>query len=162
MPKLIAGLALAALVAGPAFAQTTSQGAGAAGQASPEARAGRFVTELPGAMRGSKLIGTEVIGQDHVRIGSIDDLLVDRDGRIRAVVIGVGGLLGIGEKNIAGPHHILVWNTRDLLRATSPSASTAPGTTAGTSAPAPRPERMPGAEVDNRVLNAVPENRSGT
>src|SRR5919202_1129579 len=111
MPKLIAGLALAALVAGPAFAQTTSQGAGAAGQASPEARAGRFVTELPGAMRGSKLIGTEVIGQDHVRIGSIDDLLVDRDGRIRAVVIGVGGFLGIGEKNVAIPYDMLVWNT---------------------------------------------------
>src|SRR5919202_4999162 len=134
MPRLSAGLAVAAFVAGPAFAQTTPPGAGAAGQA-PEARAGRFLTELPGAMRGSKLIGTEVIGQDHVRIGSIDDLLVDRDGRIRAVVIGVGGFLGIGEKNVAIPYDMLVWNTGDVSRATSPIASTAPGATAGTGAP---------------------------
>ena len=161
MPKLIAGLAVAALVAGPAFAQTTPPGAGAAGQA-PEARAGRFLTELPGAMRGSKLIGIGVIGQDHVRIGSIDDLLVDRDGRILAVVIGVGGFLGIGEKNVAIPYDMLVWNTGDVSRATSPSAGTTQGASAGASAPEPRPERMPGAEVDNRVLNAVPENRSGT
>ena len=166
MLKHVAVLALAALVAGPALAQTNSQAggppaAGAAGRNS-EAGSGRFITQMPDAMRGSKLVGTEVIGQDHVRIGSIDDILVDRDGRIRAVVIGVGGFLGIGEKNVAVPYDMLVWNTGGS-RATSPSAATAPGSApGGASAPPPRPERMPGADVADQVLKAVPENRSGT
>ena len=34
-------------------------------------------------------------------IGEINDLIVDADGKIQAVIIGVGGFLGIGEKDVA-------------------------------------------------------------
>ena len=37
------------------------------------------------------------------KIGEIDDVLVDREGRITALVIGVGGFLGVGEKDVAVP-----------------------------------------------------------
>jgi len=39
----------------------------------------------------------------HDSIGTISDLLVGADGRISHAVLGVGGFLGIGEKNVALP-----------------------------------------------------------
>ena len=53
--------------------------------------------------RGSKLIGATVYGPDNASIGNINDVLIGNDGKIRAVVIGVGGFLGVGEKNVAVP-----------------------------------------------------------
>ncbi len=37
------------------------------------------------------------------KIGEIDDVLIDKDGRITALVIGVGGFLGVGEKDVIVP-----------------------------------------------------------
>ncbi len=37
------------------------------------------------------------------RIGEIDDVLIDRDGKVLALIVGVGGFLGIGEKHVAVP-----------------------------------------------------------
>ena len=37
------------------------------------------------------------------KIGDINDLLVEKDGKISAAIIGVGGFLGAGEKNVAIP-----------------------------------------------------------
>jgi sporulation protein YlmC with PRC-barrel domain len=34
-------------------------------------------------------------------IGDLNDIVIDKDGKIAAVVIGVGGFLGLGEKNVA-------------------------------------------------------------
>lgn len=53
---------------------------------------------------GTRLIGQPVYsstGDDADEIGSISDLVFDADGQITAVVIGVGGFLGIGEKSVA-------------------------------------------------------------
>ena len=36
-------------------------------------------------------------------IGDINDLLFDKSGKVSAVVIGVGGFLGVGEKSVAIP-----------------------------------------------------------
>jgi sporulation protein YlmC with PRC-barrel domain len=58
--------------------------------------------------RASKLIGTNVIGPDNAKIGDIEDVLVDSSGAVRAVVIGVGGFLGVGEKGVAIPLKSLV------------------------------------------------------
>ena len=35
------------------------------------------------------------------KIGDVNDVLLDKDGQVSAVILGVGGLLGIGEKNVA-------------------------------------------------------------
>ena len=53
---------------------------------------------------GSRLIGQPVFstaGDDAEEIGNIDDIVFDENGQITAVVIGVGGFLGIGEKAVA-------------------------------------------------------------
>ena len=36
-------------------------------------------------------------------VGKIDDVLIDKSGKITALIVGVGGFLGIGEKDIALP-----------------------------------------------------------
>jgi hypothetical protein len=45
--------------------------------------------------------GSDVLGPDNARIGSVNDLLFDRTGKVIGVVVGVGGFLGIGTKNVA-------------------------------------------------------------
>ncbi len=45
------------------------------------------------------------------QIGDINNLVVAHDGSIDAVVIGVGGFLGMGEKNVAVPFDQLSWST---------------------------------------------------
>jgi len=49
----------------------------------------------------SKFKGTEVVGPNDESIGGINDLLFDKSGKILGVVVGVGGFLGIGQKNVA-------------------------------------------------------------
>jgi sporulation protein YlmC with PRC-barrel domain len=57
--------------------------------------------------RGSKLMGATIYGPDNASIGNVNDVLVDNTGKIRAVVIGVGGFLGVGEKDVAVPFDAL-------------------------------------------------------
>ena len=49
----------------------------------------------------SKFKGTDVIGTDDKKIGDVSDILFDKDGKIEAYVVGVGGFLGIGAKDVA-------------------------------------------------------------
>ena len=42
-------------------------------------------------------------GPNNERIGDINEVLVDRNGKVDAIVIGAGGFLGIGEKDVALP-----------------------------------------------------------
>jgi len=56
-----------------------------------------------GQMMASDLRGSKVYGSKNENLGDIKDILLDRDGRVAAMVIGVGGFLGIGEKNVALP-----------------------------------------------------------
>jgi sporulation protein YlmC with PRC-barrel domain len=37
------------------------------------------------------------------KIGDIDDVLIDKSGKVTGLVIGVGGFLGIGEKDVIVP-----------------------------------------------------------
>ena len=49
----------------------------------------------------SKFKGTDVLGPDNAHIGDVDDVLFDKSGKVHALIVGVGGFLGIGEKNVA-------------------------------------------------------------
>ena len=60
-----------------------------------------------GNWRGSKLIGASVYGPDNASIGEISDVLIAPDGKIRAVVVSVGGFLGAADKDIAIPFQAL-------------------------------------------------------
>lgn len=52
-------------------------------------------------MRASKLIGTSVQNANGERIGEVNEILLDNTGKVAAVIVGVGGFLGLGERNVA-------------------------------------------------------------
>jgi sporulation protein YlmC with PRC-barrel domain len=49
----------------------------------------------------SKLKGTAVLGSDNQKVGDIVDILLDKAGQVRALIVGVGGVLGVGAKEVA-------------------------------------------------------------
>lgn len=92
------------------------------------ASSGNFVTQQqPGQLLASKLIGTTVVGQNNESIGDVNDILVDRNGQIQAVVIGVGGFLGIGEKDVAVSFRSLEFASRNQAPGTAGTASSSAG-----------------------------------
>lgn len=124
--------AVAVLPAFPVLAQPGTAPAGGqapapgAGQEARGAQASPFLSQMPvNTMR--QLIGVDVIGADIRKIGDIKDLIIDRDGRVSAVVVGVGGVLGVGERSVAVPFEALLWNFSDVSPSAGPSASAKPG-----------------------------------
>lgn len=57
--------------------------------------------DLKGTWRSTKLIGLDIYNRADEKLGDINEILLDKDGRVKAVVIGVGGFLGMGEHDIA-------------------------------------------------------------
>jgi sporulation protein YlmC with PRC-barrel domain len=45
----------------------------------------------------------DVYDKGQTSIGKIDDVLIDKSGKITALIVGVGGFLGVGEKDVALP-----------------------------------------------------------
>jgi hypothetical protein len=121
----------AALIGSGALAQSTGPDKGPATQAgqptqSQPAASGpgseNFVTEQnTDEWRAGKLIGVAVYGPDDKKIGTIKDIMIGHDGAVREAVIGVGGFLGIGEKNVAVPFHDLQWRTETRTVSSMPS-----------------------------------------
>ena len=96
---------------------------------------GQLLTQMsPDMMRGSKLMGVDVYGSDNQKIGDIDEVLVDKQGKIQAVVVGVGGFLGIGQKDIAVRYDQVQWMSPQEVQSASPQAS-GTTTTGGVTAP---------------------------
>lgn len=58
---------------------------------------------LRGDWRASKVVGLSVYNDNNESVGSVNDLLMDKSGNIKAVVLGVGGFLGVGEHLVAIP-----------------------------------------------------------
>jgi hypothetical protein len=100
-----AGDAAQAPASDPALSGSAAQQGDQAATASaqPMDQAQPLAGPQSGQIMGSDLRGTRVYGANDESIGDISDIVVDRDGRLVAVVVGVGGFLGIGEKDVAIP-----------------------------------------------------------
>ena len=62
----------------------------------------KFFTEQDdNAVLASELIGKTVYHSADKSLGDINDIVWTKDGNIQGVIVGVGGFLGIGEKNVA-------------------------------------------------------------
>jgi putative membrane protein len=61
----------------------------------------------PNHILSSDLTGATVYGANNENIGDISDVVLDREGNVVAVIVGVGGFLGIGEKAVAIPFDAL-------------------------------------------------------
>jgi sporulation protein YlmC with PRC-barrel domain len=85
--------------------------------------------------RASKLVGLSVMGAEQKSIGTIEEVLIDHDGKAQTVVICVGGFLGIGEKAVAVPFKTMHWRTEAQM-GTKTTPLTAPPASGDTAAPA--------------------------
>jgi hypothetical protein len=99
--------ALAQTSTPPASPSTASPPAASSSAPAPTAStttapAGQFVTkQSPDQFLASKFKGTDVIGTDDKKIGDVSDILFDKDKKVLAYIVGVGGFLGIGQKDVA-------------------------------------------------------------
>src|SRR5947209_11341825 len=110
---LVATALVSALAAAPVFAQTAnsassptaSPSTASTSSSSTSAGSGHFMaqTDTANEWRMTKLKGLNVYNNNNEKLGSIEDLLVDKSGQIKAAVIGVGGFLGIGDHQVAVP-----------------------------------------------------------
>ncbi len=99
LSKLVVAAAVAATLTGVAYAQQRQQTTGAASQAQSQTLA----TLPPGASTVTNWYKQDVYDPNENKIGEISDVLVDKDGKISAFIVSVGGFLGMGEKHVAVP-----------------------------------------------------------
>ena len=59
------------------------------------------LTTQSGELRASQIIGSTVYDVQNRNIGSVKDIVLDRDGKVTAVVVDVGAFLGVGGKYVA-------------------------------------------------------------
>jgi sporulation protein YlmC with PRC-barrel domain len=106
---------------------------GSAAMAAPnhdDTKSGQFITtDAPDYYRASKLVGVDVYNDKNEKIGSISEVLVNRQGKAQAVVVGVGGFLGIGEHDVAVPFSEIQWENKngDASKADYPEKAVLPG-----------------------------------
>ena len=110
---LLATTALATLLSTGAFAQTTP---------APAPEAAPVTAPATGSMaRADGHLATDIIGENVYdgtgdqaqNIGDVNDIVIGANGAIEAVIVGVGGFLGIGEKNVAIDFKTLDWASKD-------------------------------------------------
>jgi sporulation protein YlmC with PRC-barrel domain len=116
-------IAVASMVSPAALAQTVHPKTSSTNDIAPAAT---WITEeAAGQWRMSKLIGLNVYNNDNEKIGGITELIVDESGKLEAVIIGAGGLLGVGEHDVAVPYGQISWV---YVRGAQTPANTAPST----------------------------------
>ncbi|MBN14056.1 MAG: photosystem reaction center subunit H [Pelagibacterium sp.] len=115
--KLLASTALALVVTGGAYAQEMAPADPAMAPAEPmmetpaepETPQEPLVSAEETGINADGWLATEIIGEtiynstgdDAEAIGDVNDFVLDQNGEIGAVVVGVGGFLGIGQKSVA-------------------------------------------------------------
>lgn len=156
--RLTLFLVATALSTASALAQTSTQPTPSAGaQSTPAANSGQFLTTLGREqLRASRVVGVNIYGPNDERVGDVNEVILDRSGNAVAVVIGVGGFLGIGEKDVAIPYRMVEWTFGDTSAGTGnrgtantgAASSTAP-TTATTAGNPPNTAGGTGTEGHN-------------
>src|SRR4249920_2354102 len=71
-------------------------------------------THKVGEWRASKLAGVNVYNEANEKIGDINDVILDKSGKVANVIIGVGGFLGMGEHDVAVAFDQLKWVTEPV------------------------------------------------
>jgi sporulation protein YlmC with PRC-barrel domain len=119
-----------------------------------------------GDWRTSKVVGLNVYNNDNQNVGSINDLLTDKSGSIKAAVLSVGGFLGMGARYVAVPFDKLKFSTEPVVSASSsggmapapgrPSSTTTTGSAANpANPPAVAPPKANRWYPDHAMFNAT-------
>jgi sporulation protein YlmC with PRC-barrel domain len=153
-----------ALLAPLAYAETPA----APGASPAQTNATSTNASYHGDWRASKIVGVNVYNNNNENVGSINDLLMDKSGSIKAVVIGVGGFLGMGEHLVAVSFDKIkfvdepVYTAANTNNTRPPSTTTTPPSTTTTGA-APSANTPPATTAsaksdwypDHAVFNAT-------
>jgi sporulation protein YlmC with PRC-barrel domain len=118
--RIALGLVISGLMAGTALAQSAN-----------------------GEWRASKVVGVNVYNDSNEKLGSIDDLIMNKQGKIDKVIIGVGGFLGVGQRDIAVNFDQLKFTDQPV-----------PATTASTSSPAPSTPSSPPSTTPSSTVGS--------
>jgi sporulation protein YlmC with PRC-barrel domain len=110
--KIAVALVATALLSGSAFAQST-----ASKSDTPAAATAKD------GWRASKLAGVDVYNEQNEKIGDISDVILDKSGKASAVIIGVGGFLGMGEHLVSVPYDKVKW-VNEPVRSSAASTTT--------------------------------------
>ena len=107
MKMLVTAASLAALMTVPAIAQDAAQRA----QEAPavEAVEKKSAVTFSGDVSAKELLSENIVNATNESIGDINDVLIGQHGKVAAVIVGVGGLLGMGEKDVALPYDQLTF-----------------------------------------------------
>jgi sporulation protein YlmC with PRC-barrel domain len=136
-----------ALIATPAFAQAPKSDNAPAAQSASSSN----------LWQGSKFIGLNVYNNENDKIGDIKDMMLNKDGKVDLVVIGVGGFLGVGERDVAIKWSDMKWVNEPVRSSSSSSPSgNAKSTTgaANTSSSSTSSSSGPRTYPDHAVFNA--------
>ena len=94
-----------------------------------------LMTNVPGsALPISQFYNEDVYDAKDAKIGDIKDILVEKNGQVAAVILSVGGFLGIGEKDVAVPFNAIHLTEKDgkrylVIDTTKEALQSAPGYT---------------------------------
>jgi sporulation protein YlmC with PRC-barrel domain len=126
MTKYLAAVMLTtALLSGTALAQTST--------ANKTTVSDGTAMHKEGEWRGSKLVGVNVYNDANEKIGDINDVILDKSGKVENVILGVGGFLGMGEHYVAVAYDKLRWSN-EPPRSTTASTTTSTGDRPATNA----------------------------
>ncbi len=84
------------------------------------------VETITGLSVKDKIIGNTVVNEADEKIGNISDVVLATDGKVAHVIVGAGGFLGLGERDVAIPYDEITQNgdkwvlagyTKDQLKA---------------------------------------------
>jgi hypothetical protein len=104
---LLAGAAIiAATLSGPAFSQGAPQ---------TITLTKVDLQSLATGYRTSKVVGSTVVNEANVKVGTIDDLIVTPSDRVPFAVLSVGGFLGVDAKYVVVPFNTLVVHDKQML-----------------------------------------------
>jgi sporulation protein YlmC with PRC-barrel domain len=92
-------------------------------------------THKEGEWRGSKFAGVDVYNEANEKIGDINDVILDRSGKVANVILGVGGVLGLGEHYVAVAFDKLKWVDQPVTSTTASTTSGPANAPATTSVP---------------------------
>jgi sporulation protein YlmC with PRC-barrel domain len=113
---------------------TTALFTGAASAQTPTKTADNAATmHREGEWRASKLVGVNVYNDANEKIGDINDVILDKSGKVENVVLGVGGFLGMGEHYVTVGYDKLKWSNeppRSTTASTTTSTANRPATNA--------------------------------
>ena len=126
-----AALLSAAVISGPAYSQNAQPSDRANPPATVTSTSSDAKMSLKGNWRASKLMKLNVYNEANEKLGDINELILDKDGKVNAVVIGVGGFLGMGEHDIAVSMDKLKFVEEPVRTSTSAPATTARDNTTG-------------------------------